>query len=167
MTLFTSGGCDAASESDASMSEPSEEAICAEEENASDAKRQRLDSLFDESCEMQVEDRFGTEFWVTSLSESLLESWEAGHTSAQLHLPPPNRFIATDFQLLQECFDEDDLPHLPASKVANFPVVQRLLPTPRQLTSEKPGLGQGVVKRLLLNACCLISVSSVSTQRKC
>lgn len=119
------------------MSQQSQEAM-SEEENTSDVKL--LDSLFDESCEMQVEERFGTEFWVTSISESLLESWQTGHTSAQLQLPAPNKFIATDFQLLQDCLKEDDLPHLPASKVAHFPVIRRLLPTPRQLTSERPGL---------------------------
>ena len=98
-----------------------------------------LENSFDPS-EPQVESRFGTEFWVSSIEETLLEEWESAQLPA-LHVPSPNKFIATDFTISQEVAPVDELSSdLPASTVAGFPVMSgRLLPTPCLLKNETEG----------------------------
>lgn len=119
---------------DTSGSEATEES-----EKRSDVGPSVLDNLFDQS-EPQVESRFGTEFWVLTIEETLLEEWESAQLPA-LHVPSPNKFIATDFTISQEVAPVDELSSdLPPSTVAGFPVMSgRLLPTPCLLKNETEG----------------------------
>ena len=119
---------------DTSGSEATEES-----EKRSDVGPSVLDNLFDQS-EPQVESRFGTEFWVSSIEETLLEEWESAQLPA-LHVLSPNKFIATDFTISQEVAPVDELSSdLPPSTVAGFPVMSgRLLPTPCLLKNETEG----------------------------
>ena len=91
--------------------------------------------------EPEIEKRFGTEFWDCSIEEPLLAEWESVDVPPYLHVPAPNKFIATDFELLQEVAQEDALsPDLPPSTVPGFPVIGgRLSLTPCLLTAEGPG----------------------------
>jgi len=92
----------------------------------------------DISIEPEIEKRFGTEFWDCSIEEALLAEWESVEVPPYLHVPAPNKFIATNFELLQEVAQEDALsPDLPPSTVPGFPVIGgRLSLTPCLLTAE-------------------------------
>lgn len=96
----------------------------------------------------EIEKRFGTEFWDCSIEEPLLAEWESVEVPDYLHVPAPNKFIATNFELLQEVAEEDALsPDLPPSTVPGFPVLGgRLSLTPCLLTAE--GLGKGLPKKM-------------------
>lgn len=96
--------------------------------------------MFDGQREALVEPRFGTEYWVSSLDEMLLLPWESAEPPPELHVPPPNKFIATDFTLLRDDVEEEELPDLPPSAIEGFPLISaRLSPTPRHRNSETPG----------------------------
>eukprot|EP00927_Polykrikos_kofoidii_P035247 TRINITY_DN29830_c0_g1_i1.p1 TRINITY_DN29830_c0_g1~~TRINITY_DN29830_c0_g1_i1.p1 ORF type:complete len:1165 (+),score=210.41 TRINITY_DN29830_c0_g1_i1:130-3624(+) len=67
-----------------------------------------LDPLFDaavEADQMRVEPRFGTEYWDSTLEETLLRQWEVAAPDARLRVMPPNAFIATEFGI--QMMDED------------------------------------------------------------
>ncbi|CAK9096568.1 Insulin-degrading enzyme (Insulin protease) (Insulinase) (Insulysin) [Durusdinium trenchii] len=136
------GGLDKVSESEASSTSGQSE-LEAQGNNIVQEKPEQecLDSLFDGQREALVEPRFGTEYWVSSLDEMLLLPWESAEPPPELHVPPPNKFIATDFTLLRDDVEEEELPDLPPSAIEGFPLISaRLSPTPRHRNSETPGL---------------------------
>lgn len=116
-----------------------------ESEKGSDAPKPVLDSFFDDQAEPQVEKHFGTEFWISGLEETVLKQWESVQLPDYLHVPAPNNFIATDFTILQEVAQEEDLSSdLPAATVPGFPTVGRLLPTPAMLNTGAGGIQQNL-----------------------
>ena len=101
-----------------------------------------LDPLFDQSTEVpEVEKRFGTEYWLSKLDETLLARWESASAEGKnLHVPAPNNFIANDFTLLEDVLEKEKLLELPAASVEGFPLINtRLLPTPRLLSCDTQG----------------------------
>ncbi|CAJ1448902.1 unnamed protein product [Effrenium voratum] len=96
-----------------------------------------VDDSYDGDSEWKLETRFGTEYLEAALAESWLSMWESAEPQRRLHVPPPNRFIATDFNILPDALPEELLPDLPCSGYDGFPIPQaRRLRTPSLTSSE-------------------------------
>ncbi|CAJ1351587.1 unnamed protein product, partial [Effrenium voratum] len=96
-----------------------------------------VDDSYDGDSEWKLETRFGTEYLEAALAESWLSMWESAEPQRRLHVPPPNRFIATDFNILPDALPEELLPDLPRSGYDGFPIPQaRRLRTPSLTSSE-------------------------------
>ncbi|XP_039282845.1 insulin-degrading enzyme isoform X2 [Nilaparvata lugens] len=71
-----------------------------------------------ESIADQTEKWYGTKYKHERIPDSLLESWKKAGLSSDLHLPEPNEFIPTDFELAPR--DTDPSPHPCIAKETNI-----------------------------------------------
>eukprot|EP00929_Paragymnodinium_shiwhaense_P104738 TRINITY_DN69436_c0_g1_i1.p1 TRINITY_DN69436_c0_g1~~TRINITY_DN69436_c0_g1_i1.p1 ORF type:complete len:1094 (-),score=297.55 TRINITY_DN69436_c0_g1_i1:265-3546(-) len=100
-----------------------------------------LDPHFDPvqaAASMKVEARFGTEYWDCGMDAQILQDWENCGVDERFHVPMPNEFIATEFQILDTSGtpSSEGLRFERTALFADFPVsTEPLWPVPEKLNS--------------------------------